>query len=110
MGKHPKQRPSYTPSQCYLVFVRGTGLHVCKNDITIKFSHFKEKPRAPGPSPSFPYCAVRSAAACPLGSTFHCPDGDVLHQQVEKQTLHVHMRTEGHYKSGRIQILAGYSS
>lgn len=36
--KHLKQQPPHTPSQCYLVFVRGTGLHVCKNDIIKVFT------------------------------------------------------------------------
>lgn len=36
--KHLKQQPPHTPSQCFLVFVRGTGLHVCKNDIIKVFT------------------------------------------------------------------------
>lgn len=84
MGKHPKQHPSYTPSQCYLVFVGGTGLHVCKNDITIKIPHFKEKSHTWTVTFISLSCNMVCCCLPTLGSTFHCPDDDALHQQVER--------------------------
>lgn len=81
--KHLKQQPPHTPSQCYLVFVRGTGLHVCKNDRAIKFPHLKTKSRTPGP---LLFCC-RCCCSPTLGSTFCRPDDDALHQQVETNTI-----------------------